>query len=128
MTHYVNIIVSLVGCNKKEIRKMENKQSFYKTLEEKLVKLAIDKLYNDYVGGEENHWLDHNERYFNFTEEQLINDIAKEILTEKNYIWLDNGFVLEAKHIRFIGKARINELVEHRVKFRHNKEGWRWEK
>lgn len=44
---------------------MENKQSFYKTLEEKLLKLAVDKFYNDYVGGEENHFLDHNERYFN---------------------------------------------------------------
>ena len=107
---------------------MENKQSFYRTFEEKLVKIAIDTMYNDYVGGEENHWLDHNERCFDFTEEQLINIIVNRLLKEKRYIWLDNGMVLEAKHIRFIGKARINELVDHRVKFRHNKEGWCWEK
>ena len=107
---------------------MENKQSFYKTFEEKLVKLAIDTIYNDYVGGEENHYLDTGERYFNFTEESLIEIINDRLLKEKNYIWLDNGFVLEAKHIRFIGKARINELVTHRVQYRHNKEGWEWEK
>lgn len=104
------------------------KQSFYKTFEEKLLKLAVDKFYNDYVGGEENHWLDNNERYFNFTEDSLIKTIIDEILKEKNYIWLDNGFALEAKHIRFIGKARVSEIVEHRVKFRHNKEGWEWER
>ena len=39
----------------------------------------------------------------------------------------ENGFVLEAKHVRFIGKQRINEIVDHRVKFRHKKEGWEWE-
>ena len=44
------------------------KESFYKNDNERVIKLAIDNLYNDYVGGEENHYLDHNERYFNFTE------------------------------------------------------------
>lgn len=106
---------------------MENKTSFYKTFEEKLVKLAIDKFYNDYVGGEENHYLDTGERCFNFTEESLIETIETELLKAEKYIWLDNGYVLEAKHIRFIGKQRIHELVSHRVSFRHNKEGWEWE-
>lgn len=116
--------------NRKETPRsnMENKQSFYKTTEERILKLAVDKFYNDYVGGEENHWLDTGERYFNFTEEELIETITNEILKEKRYVLLDNGWALEAKHIRFIGKQRVREIVDHRVKFRHNKEGWYWEK
>lgn len=111
----------------KEKSKMEQKQSFYKTNEEKILKGAVDKLYNDYVGGEENHWLDYGERYFNFTEESLIEDITNEILSEKNVLWLECGIALEPKHVRFIGKVRVKEIVDHRVKYRHNKEGWEWE-
>ena len=103
------------------------KQSFYKTFEEKLLKNAVDTFYNDYVGGEENHWLDYKERYFNFTEESLIEDITNDILKEKKYILCDNGLFLEAKHIRFMGKQRVEEIVKHRVQFRHNKECWAWE-
>lgn len=104
------------------------KESFYKTEHEKLLKLAVDKLYNDYVGGEENHYLDNDERYFNFTEESLIDDITNDLLKEKDYVRLENSvWVLEAKHIRFMGKKRVREIVEHRVKFRHNKEGWCFE-
>lgn len=107
---------------------MENKkESFYKTFEEKLLKMAVDHYYNDYVGGEENHYLDCEERYFNFTEESLIETITNEILKEKYQIWLENGWAIEAKHIRFIGKERVREIVDHRVKFRHNKEGWCFE-
>ena len=104
------------------------KESFYKTLEEKMLKMAVDSKYNDYVGGEENHYLDCGERYFGFTEESLIETITDEILKTKTHIWLDNGFALEAKHIRFIGKARVHEIVDHRVKYRHAKEGWEWER
>ena len=103
------------------------KESFYKNTNERLLKLAIDKIYNDYVGGEENHYLDYDERYFNFTEESLIDTITHELTREKRQLFLDNGFVIEAKHIRFIGKERIKEIVDHRVKFRHNKEGWCFE-
>lgn len=105
----------------------ELKPSFYKNSNEMLLKLAVDKLYNDYVGGEENHFLDHQERYFNFTEKSLIEDISKEILTAKNLLWLENGGAIEAKHVRFIGEKRIKEIVEHRVKYRHKKEGWCFE-
>jgi len=103
------------------------KESFYKNDNERLVKWAVDKLYNDYVGGEENHYLDNDERYFNFTEESLIDIITQEILKTRDILWTENGYGLEAKHVRFVGKERIREIVEHRVKFRHNKEGWCFE-
>lgn len=103
------------------------KESFYKNDNERLLKLAIDKIYNDYVGGEENHYLDYDERYFNFTEESLIDTITNALLKEKRALWLDNGYAIEPKHIRFIGATRVKEIVDHRVKFRHNKEGWCFE-
>lgn len=104
------------------------KTNFYKNDNERMLKLAIDKLYNDYVGGEENHYLDYDERYFNFTEDSLIETITKELLTAKDYVELENSInVLEAKHIRFMGAKRVREIVEHRVKFRHVKEGWCFE-
>ena len=103
-------------------------ESFYKSEHERLLKRAVDKLYNDYVGGEENHYLDYDERYFNFTEDSLIETITDELLKTKDYVRLENSvFVLEAKHIRFMGKQRVREIVEHRVKYRHEKEGWIFE-
>lgn len=106
----------------------EMKPTFYKNSNEMLLKLAVDKLYNDYVGGEENHFLDHQERYFNFTEDSLIETITSDILREDQQLWLENGGAIEPKHVRFIGEKRIKEIVAHRVKFRHEKEGWCFEK
>ena len=103
------------------------KESFYKNDNERYIKWAVDKLYNDYVGGEENHWLDTGERCYGFTEDSLIKTITDEIIKTKSVIWLDNGLGVEAKHIRFVGKKRLAEIVEHRVKHRHNKEGWIFE-
>lgn len=105
-----------------------NKPSFYRNDNERLIKSAIDKLYNDYVGGEENHYLDTGERYYHFTEQSLIDTIVDELLKAKDYVELENSiYVLEAKHIHFIGKERLTELTKHRVQFRHRKEGWEWE-
>jgi len=107
---------------------MEKKPSFYKSEHERLLKSAVDKLYNDYVGGEENHYLDCDERYFNFTEQSLIETITKEIMRAEKYVELEDSlYVLEAKHIHFMGKKRVKEIVEHRVKYRHQKEGWCFE-
>ena len=103
------------------------KPSFYKSFEERLIKSAVDYLYNEYVGGEENHWLDHGERYYNFDEKELCDLILERLLTEKHHLWLEDGFAIESKHIRFVGKQRVSEIVNHRVEFRHNKEGWEWE-
>jgi len=105
----------------------EVKESFYKNENEHYIKWAVDKLYNDYVGGEENHWLDTGERCYGFTEDSLIKTITDEILKTKSVLWLENGLGVEAKHIRFVGKKRVAEIVEHRVKHRRNKEGWIFE-
>ena len=103
------------------------KQSFYKTFEEKLLAHAVDYLYNEYVGGNENHFLDTRELLYNFDEKELTEIILKEILETKTQIWLDNGLFVEPKHLRFMGKKRIKEIVDHRVEVRHTREPWYWE-
>lgn len=114
----------------KENSTMEQiKERFYKTPHEAKLKLAIDKIYNDYIGGDENAMMD-GEEYNAWTEETLIDQITKEILSETNYLDLEDTWeVLEAKHVRFMGEKRVREIVEHRVQVRHSKEGkWAWEK
>ncbi len=114
----------------KENSTMEQiKERFYKTPHEAKLKLAIDKIYNDYIGGDENAMMD-GEEYIAWTEETLIDQITKAILSETNYLELEDTWeVLEAKHVRFMGEKRVREIVEHRVQVRHSKEGkWAWEK
>lgn len=105
-----------------------NKQSFYKTFEEKKLKKVVDYFYNMYIGGSENALLD-NDDYRAWTEANLINEIKTSILSEKYYLHLEDSLeVLEAKHVRFMGEKRVTEIVEHRVKFRHESDGlWTWE-
>lgn len=102
------------------------KEKFYKTFEEKLVKGVVDCLYNDEIGGRENHYYDTNE-LLPITEEELINQIVETLMKSKYTLWTESGYGLEPRHIRFIGKARIIEIVKHRVQFRHTKETWEWE-
>ena len=104
------------------------KESFYKTHEEKLLARAVDYMYNWAIGGNENDMLDGNE-YHAWKEDELIYSIIDDILSCRTYLEIENSWeVLEAKHIRFMGKERVREIVTHRVQFRHTKEGnWLWE-
>ena len=104
------------------------KQSFYQNFREQEIAMYTDKLYNDYIGGNECSMQD-GQDYTAFTEEQLIETISNDIVSTKDaYVWLDNGMALEKKHIKFVGNQRIHEIVEHRIQYRHKKEGlWMWE-
>lgn len=109
-------------------KQLTAKTSFYKTEHERMLKSCIDKVYNDEIGGNENAMWDGNE-YTAWTEENLINYIVEYFMTKKYLELEDSWEVLEGKHIRFMGKQRVHEIVEHRVKYRHEKEGkWKWEK
>lgn len=97
---------------------------------EKQLILAIHKLYNDYVGWNENAYLDGDEEHFRpFTLDQLIEWITSDILNEKNYLELEGSFeVMEAKHARFYGKDFLKNLVTAICASRKNEESWEWEK
>ena len=109
---------------------MEKKTSFYKTMDERILKDVVDCYYNNYVGWNENAMLDGSD-YFNpnLNEEEVIKTIIDDIMTSKNeYLLGEHNMAIETKHIHFMGRQRVEEIVEHRVKFRHQQDGsWLWE-
>ncbi len=104
---------------------MKKDTEFY----EVLLKGVIDYFYNNVIGENENSMMDGDE-YDEWTEEELIDYIIQSILTEKDYLYVeDSCMVMEPKHVRFLGKEKITKMVIERVKSRHQKEGkWEWEK
>ena len=103
------------------------KESFYKTDKEILLAQVVDRMYNDEIGGRENHYMDTNEK-LPITEEELIHMVVCDILKSRTILWTENGYGIEPKHVRFIGKERVTEIVEHRIKYRHRKDGkWMFE-
>ena len=103
------------------------KESFYKTDKEILLAQVVDSMYNDEIGGRENHYMDTGEK-LPITEEELIRMVVCDILKSRTILWTEHGYGIEPKHVRFIGKKRVTEIVEHRIKYRHQKEGkWMFE-
>lgn len=104
------------------------KESFYKTADEKLLARAVDQLYNDEIGCNENSMMDGHE-YYAWQENELIEWISSEIIKGDRWLELPDTLVeLEPKHFRFMSAKRIREIVDHRVKYRHTREGqWEWE-
>ena len=98
------------------------------THEQKLLR-AIDKIYNDEIGFNENAFYDGSD-YHAWKEEDLIKHIVYSILIEPNYLELEDSWeVLEAKHVRFLGKEAVEYITFGRVHSRHQSEGkWVWEK
>lgn len=100
------------------------KTSFYKTLEERLLAHAVDSDFNSLFGGAENHYLDTGET----TEVNIENykaDLVNELLGATCPIECEVGddyYYLEPKHIRFMGRARVTEIVNHRVDYRLSKD------
>lgn len=87
----------------------------------------ITYYYNEYIGGNENAFLDGNE-YTPFTEEQLIETITKEIMTNDLLPMEDSFYCIEGKHIRFMGRKFIKSCVYAECHRRHEEDGlWEWE-
>lgn len=87
-----------------------------KEFERKMVRAAIIETRNDIIGGIENSYLDYSEEEFidlyngRPTKESIINTIYRQ-LTSSKYIVLQNGLCVEAKHIKFLGKEKIMEMI-----------------
>ena len=96
---------------------------------EKLLNAVIDNMYNDLVGGDENAYLD-GEAYHAWNESEIIDTIVHDILHSRTALDLEGShYCIEPKYIRIIRPERIREIVENRVKARHQDEGpWEWEK
>ena len=94
------------------------KNDFYKSFHEIILKGIVDRQYNDRIGGIENHYYDTDELN-PIRKSDLISEITSFILRTKSTLFTENGYGLEPKHIRFMGKARVTEIVEHRVNYRY---------
>lgn len=89
---------------------------------------VVDHEYNDRIGGNINSYLDGSE-YHAYTLEELIEEITNYILTCDTYLEMENTKeVVEAKHIRFLGKEEIEAVVSMRCKMRKEQDRkWEWE-
>jgi len=96
------------------------KESFYKTFDEKILAKIVSGLYNEVVGGDECTFLDKGEDKCNYftRPEEIAPLILSQIMSEEGVLSEEyNGeiWTIEAKHLRFMGKKRIEEIVNHRT-------------
>lgn len=101
------------------------------TFEEKVLRAIIADWRNYYVGCFENAYLDNGEEDFI----KMYGYVTKQKIIELVYYEIANGtkpfvqsptrmLALEKKHLRFMGKKFIEELIEDRIEADYNKNGW----
>ena len=106
---------------------MEKKLSF----EEQMIRRYTTDRYHWIVGGWINEYSDNGCVEGTLTIENLIEEISDDLLKAKRNIRLECGLMLEPKHIRFIGKERVIEIVRKRVERLYKEEDggcWPFEK
>ena len=105
------------------------------TYEQRLLRKLICDIRNEIVGGYENSILDNDEEelkkmYPNGmpTREDIINEIYNEVMDNKSKYLRSNDcpIMLEKKHIHFMGEKFVRELIENRVDYDINHNGWSW--
>jgi len=92
---------------------------FYKTFDERVLANIISGKYFEMVRDDENACEDENE-YNGFTKpEEIASYILDQIMKcnggDVRAEFNDELWALEPKHLRFMGKKRIEEIVNHRV-------------
>ena len=103
------------------------------TFEEKMLRHIICGMRDVIIGGFENTYADCGEEQAeecwplkDRTKENVVNDILSQIFDGKeSYVVSPIDFNgLEKKHIKFMGKAFVKELIEDRVEYDYQHEGW----
>lgn len=103
------------------------------TFQEKMLRKIICDMRDEIVGGFSNTYNDYGEEKAekfwplkNRTKENVVENILGQIFNGSNrYIQSPLDMIaLEKKHIKFMGKAFIKELVEDRVEYDYNHNGW----
>ena len=103
------------------------------TFEERMLRAIICDMRNEFIGGFENMTYDCSEeeceKYWplkNRTKESAVNTILSQIIGGKDkYIQSpQRPIALEKKHLKFMGKQFIKELIEDRVEADYQKHGW----
>lgn len=103
------------------------------TLQEKMLRHIIIGMRNEIIGGFSNTYCDYGEEqaeeYWPLkdrTKENVVDNILSQILNGKGrYISSPVDMTaLEKKHIKFMGKAFVKELIEDRVEYDYQHGGW----
>ena len=99
-----------------------------KDFREVLVGRYAKDQYNDIIGGLENQFADEGKIDEVVTVDSLAEGIIDELMRSKRHIRLECGICLEPKHIRFLGKEKVSQIVRDRVNKLYQKDGcWAWE-
>jgi hypothetical protein len=104
------------------------------TKHERMLRNLIVGIRNDYIGGLENMTYDYDEDQLKEmgvhfpTRDEVVEYIYNEIMNGKEQIvhCPNDIWGMEKKHIRFLGEQFVRELIEDRVDYDINKNGWVW--
>ena len=82
------------------------------------------------IGGYENSYLDEGDEfpYKGLTKEDFVEEIYDRVISDKeDYLCSPvEDYAIEKKHIRFMGKENIKNLIEELVEEDYKKNGWRF--
>lgn len=82
------------------------------------------------IGGYENSYLDEGDEfeYKNLSKQDFVNRIYRILMTGKEcYIYSPvKDYILEKKHIKFLGKQYLMDLIEKLVEKDYRKNGWKF--
>lgn len=96
------------------------KESFYKTDKEIILAQVVDRIHNNETNRKEIHYIDIDEK-LPITEEELVQIAMCEIPKPRTTLWTEHGYNIGSKRASVIGKKRVTEIVEHRVKIQEIK-------
>lgn len=105
------------------------------TFNERVLRKIIIDFRNEYIGGIENMLSDYDEEQLKEffpngypTREDVIEYIYGEVMNGKEKVLRSPQDIvaLEKRHIHFMGEKFVRELIEDRVDFDINKNGWSW--
>jgi hypothetical protein len=113
-----------------EMKKLEEM-----TKHERLLRKIICDIRNDYVGGFENMMMDYDKEQLKElmpngfpTREEVIEYIYREVMCGNEKILRSplDIYAIEKKHIKFMGEKFVRELIEDRVDYDIQHNGWIW--
>lgn len=120
-----------------EVKEIQIREKDERSFNEKIIRQAICDFRDEFVGGQENAYMDMGEEEYLATYGVLTNteveaNIYYELMCGKgNVIWTHKGLCIEKKHVKFLGSDYIRAMIRDRVKYDYDKNGWslpcKWE-
>lgn len=104
------------------------------TMNERMLRSIIIDMRNELIGSTENHYCDCSDEFETGKDYDPVK-LTKQWAVDTLYGWVMNGndkwlqspmrnIAMERKHIKFMGRRFIRELIEDRVEYDYRKHGW----